>query len=175
MTTLKHFFSPKTVAVIGASREKGKVGHDIVKNLVQYGYQGTIYPVNPKAEDIVGLRTYANLKDIRDTIDMAIIVVPARYVVKIVDECAEKKIDSIVVISAGFKESGIEGAIREKRTLPENNTPCYTAAGAELSWINRYTIVPQRLICRRYAGKGKYCLFFTIRRFVYRNFGLGCS
>ncbi|WP_169703833.1 CoA-binding protein [Candidatus Kuenenia stuttgartensis] len=48
MTTLKHFFSPKTVAVIGASREKGKVGHDIVKNLVQYGYQGTIYPVNQR-------------------------------------------------------------------------------------------------------------------------------
>ena len=114
MTTLKHFFSPKTVAVIGASREKGKVGHDIVKNLVQHGYQGTIYPVNPKAEDIVGLKTYANLKDIRDAIDMAIIVVPAQYVGKVVDECAEKKIDSIVVISAGFKESGIEGAIREK-------------------------------------------------------------
>ncbi|MCF6148398.1 MAG: CoA-binding protein [Candidatus Kuenenia sp.] len=111
---LEHFFSPKTVAVIGASREKGKVGHDILKNLIQHGYKGTIFPVNPKAEDILGLKTYSTLKDIPEKPDLAIIVVPAQYVGKIVDECAEKKIDSIIVISAGFKESGIEGSIREK-------------------------------------------------------------
>ncbi|MBM4055624.1 MAG: CoA-binding protein [Planctomycetes bacterium] len=111
---LEHFFSPKTVVVVGASREKGKVGHDILKNLVQYGYKGRIYPVNPKAEEIVGLKTYSGLNEIHDKLDLAIIVVPAHCVGEIIDECAEKKIDSIIVISAGFKESGVEGAIREQ-------------------------------------------------------------
>src|SRR5574341_758776 len=99
---LEHFFSPKTVAVVGASREAGKVGHDLFKNLVKYGYKGKVYPVNPRADDILGIKTYASLKEINDTIDLAVIVVPAPYVGEVVDECNDKGIDSIIVISAGF-------------------------------------------------------------------------
>ena len=111
---LEYFFSPKTVAVVGASREEGKVGHDLFKNLVRYGYKGKIYPVNPHTDNILGIKTYTALKEIPDKIDLAVIVVPAPYVGKTVDECIEKGIDSVVVISAGFKESGIDGAARER-------------------------------------------------------------
>lgn len=111
---LEHFFSPGSVAVVGASREEGKVGHDILKNLLAHGYRGKVYPVNPGASSILGIKSYGSLKEIHEAVDLAIIVVPALYVEKVVDECAEKGIDSIIVISAGFKESGIEGAAREK-------------------------------------------------------------
>ena len=111
---LEHFFSPRTVAVVGASREEGKVGHDLLKNLVTYGYKGKVYPVNPNADNILGIKAYTSLKEIHDTIDLAIIVVPAPYVGKVVDECNDKGIDSIIVISAGFKESGIDGSSRER-------------------------------------------------------------
>ena len=111
---LEHFFSPQTVAVVGASREEGKVGHDLFKNLVKHGFKGKIYPVNPHADNILGIKTYPALKEITDKVDLAVIVVPAPYVGKTVDECIEKGIDSIIVISAGFKESGIDGAARER-------------------------------------------------------------
>lgn len=111
---LEHFFSPKTVAVVGASREEGKVGHNLLKNLVKYGYRGKIYPVNPKVDSILGIRTYASVKGISDTIDLVVIAIPAQHVSSVVDECIEKGIDSIIVISAGFKESGPDGAERER-------------------------------------------------------------
>lgn len=111
---LDHFFSPKTVAVIGASREEGKVGYDLLKNLVTYGYKGKVYPVNPHADTILGIKAYASLEEINDRIDLAVIVVPAPHVLKMIDECSAKGIDSIIVISAGFKESGIDGAARER-------------------------------------------------------------
>jgi acetyltransferase len=118
---LEHFFSPKTVAVVGASREEGKVGHDLFKNLVKHGYKGKIYPVNPHADNILGIKTYTSLKEIPDKIDLAIIVVPAPYVGKTVDECIEKGIDSVIVISAGFKESGIDGTARERELYRKIN------------------------------------------------------
>ena len=111
---LEYFFSPKTVAVVGASREEGKVGHDLFKNLVRYGYKGKIYPVNPHTDNILGIKTYTALKKIPDKVDLAVIVVPAPCVGKTIDECIEKGIDSVIVISAGFKESGIDGAARER-------------------------------------------------------------
>lgn len=111
---LEHFFSPKTIAVIGAAREEGKVGYDLFKNLMSYGYKGTPYPVNPKADSVMGIKAYPNIGKIPDKIDLAVIIVPAQYVGKVVDECGEKGVDSIIVISAGFKESGAEGAARER-------------------------------------------------------------
>ncbi|MFO0793358.1 MAG: acetate--CoA ligase family protein [Candidatus Brocadiaceae bacterium] len=111
---LEHFFSPQSVAVIGASREEGKIGHDLFKNLIIHGYKGRIYPVNPKTNTILGIKTYASLTEINDSIDLAVIIVPAIHVNKVVDECIEKHIDSVIVISAGFKESGIQGAALER-------------------------------------------------------------
>jgi acetyl coenzyme A synthetase (ADP forming)-like protein len=107
---LDNFFNPKSIAVIGASRTPGKVGYDILKNTIQYGYQGNIYPINPSATEILGLKTYPSILDVPDKIDLAVIVVPPKNVIEVVEQCGNKKIDSAVIITAGFKESGLEGA-----------------------------------------------------------------
>ncbi|MBF8276030.1 MAG: acetyl coenzyme synthetase forming, alpha domain protein [Candidatus Brocadiaceae bacterium] len=114
---LEHFFAPKTVAVVGASREEGKVGHDLLKNLLQYRFAGKIFPINPHPGDILGIKSYTSVKEVSEKLDLVVIIVPAQYVGKIVDDCVEKGVDSIIVISAGFKESGIDGAARERELL----------------------------------------------------------
>ncbi|MFP4176395.1 MAG: acetate--CoA ligase alpha subunit [Candidatus Brocadiia bacterium] len=118
---LEHFFSPESVAVVGASREPGKVGHDVLKNLQDAGFDGPIYPINPKADEIEGLKCYSDLPSVGDQIDLAIIVLPARIVLSIVDQCVEAGVDSIIVISAGFKEVGEEGAEMERKLQEKCN------------------------------------------------------
>ncbi len=107
---LDNFFSPKSIAVVGASRTPGKVGYDILKNILQYGFQGALYPVNPAAPEVLGVKAYQSLLDVHGKIDLAIIVVPAKNVLETIEQCGERKIDSAIIISAGFKESGMEGA-----------------------------------------------------------------
>ncbi len=116
---LNKFFSPKSVVVIGASREPGKVGHEILKNLILGGYQGQIYPINPKAKSILGKLTYKSIDDIPgDEIDLAIIVIPAKYVNEAMIHCGQKKkVRAVIIISAGFKESGKEGAQLERELV----------------------------------------------------------
>jgi len=107
---LNNFFNPKSIAVIGASRTPGKVGHDILKNTIQYGYQGNIYPINPSAEEILGMKSYPSILDIPPKVDLAVIVVPPKNVIEVIEQCGAKKIDAAVIITAGFRESGLEGA-----------------------------------------------------------------
>lgn len=107
---LDRFFRPQSIAVVGASRNPGKVGYDILKNIIQYGYEGSVYPINPGASDILGKKSYPSLLDVPHEIDLAIIAVPSRNVLDIIEQCGEKEIDSAIIITAGFKESGIEGA-----------------------------------------------------------------
>ena len=111
---LEHFFRPKSVAVIGASREPGKVGNVVVRNLKRYGLTGEIYPINPRATEILGLKVYPTVMDVDDTIDLSVIVVPASIVPNAITECGEKGIDAAIIISAGFKEAGVEGSILER-------------------------------------------------------------
>jgi acetyl coenzyme A synthetase (ADP forming)-like protein len=114
---LNNFFSPESIAVIGASRIPGKVGYDILKNIIQYGYKGIVYPVNPIASEILGKKTYPSLLDLPGKIDLAVIVVHAKDVIKIIEQCGAKKVDSAIVISAGFKESGLGGAKLENELV----------------------------------------------------------
>lgn len=107
---LDNFFNPKSIAIIGASRTPGKVGHDILKNIIQYGYDGTVYPINPDAPEILGKKSYSSILNVPDKIDLAVVIVPSRNVIEIIEQCGDKKIDSAIVITTGFKESGIEGA-----------------------------------------------------------------
>lgn len=97
-------FSPARIAVIGASSQEGKVGHDILKNLLTQGYAGTVYPVNVKGGDILGQKAYTSIKEIDGAIDLAVIVIPAAVVPAALRECGEKGVPSVVVISAGFSE-----------------------------------------------------------------------
>lgn len=106
---------PRTVAIIGASSKPSAVGHEIVKKALDFKYTGKIYPVNPKADEILGLKCYKSVLDIPDEVDMAVIVVPRDFVFETVDQCAQKNIKGIVVISAGFKEIGGEGIDLEKK------------------------------------------------------------
>lgn len=110
MIDLNKMFKPKSVAVIGASNTPGKVGHIIVDNLINDGFKGTIYPVNPKSGEILGKKAYANIKDIPETVDLAIITIPSVFVNTVVKECGEIGVQNMVVITAGFKEVGEEGA-----------------------------------------------------------------
>jgi acetyl coenzyme A synthetase (ADP forming)-like protein len=107
---LNNFFNPKSIAVIGASRTQGKVGYDILKNSIQYGYQGTVYPVNPSATEILGVKCYPSILDVPEKIDLAVVVVPPKNVLEVIEQCGAKGIDAAIVITAGFRESGLEGA-----------------------------------------------------------------
>lgn len=111
---LDFIFQPKSIAVIGASTTKGKLGHDILNNIKKFGYSGRIYPVNPKAKSILGIKTYKSVKNIKGKVDVALIIVPAPIVNAVLKECGEKKIKAVVIISAGFKEMGGNGIKREE-------------------------------------------------------------
>jgi acetyltransferase len=110
---LDSIFYPKSIAVVGASSRPGTVGNDIFKNLLFTNFTGTVYPVNPKAKSILGVKAYPTLTDIPDQVDQAILIVPAAAILSVVDEAIAKGIKGLVVISAGFKEIGKEGAALE--------------------------------------------------------------
>ncbi|MEA3326461.1 MAG: acetate--CoA ligase family protein [Chloroflexota bacterium] len=97
---------PKGIAIIGASTKPGKIGHTVVKNLVESGYEGGIYPVNPSADEILGLKAYKSVLDIPHHVDAATITIPAKYVLDVIKECGEKGIKGLIVITSGFGEVG---------------------------------------------------------------------
>jgi acetyl coenzyme A synthetase (ADP forming)-like protein len=111
---LEALFRPRSIAVIGASREPGSIGAAVFRNLLQHGFNGPVYPVNPKAGVVQSVRAYASVTDIPDPVDLAVIVVPAPHVLGVLDACGRKGTRAAVVISAGFKEIGEEGAARER-------------------------------------------------------------
>lgn len=114
---LENFFNPKSIAVIGASRTPGKVGYDILKNIIQYGYEGAVYPINPGADELLGKKAYPSLLEVPEKVDLAVIVVPSKSVIEVIEQCGTKNIDAAIVITAGFKESGLEGAKLENELV----------------------------------------------------------
>jgi len=114
---LEAFLRPKSVAVIGASREPEKVGHRIFKNMIEFGFQGGLYPVNPNATEILGYKCYAKVTEIPGEVDLAAVAVPAKLVPQVAEECGVKGVKGLVVISAGFGETGAEGSKLEKELV----------------------------------------------------------
>ena len=114
---LDSIMKPKSIAVIGASTKEHTIGSDIMKRLQEYKFTGKIYPVNPKGGIIEGLQAYTNVLEIPGDVDLAIIVVNARFVLDTIDQCNEKGIKGLCIITAGFKETGAEGAAAEKALL----------------------------------------------------------
>ena len=108
------FFEPQTLAVIGASSHPDKVGYAILANVLKSGYEGKVYPVNPKAHEIQGLQCFHDVHDIPDPLDLAVIVVPAAHVPETVSELAARGVPAGVIISAGFREVGIAGRKLER-------------------------------------------------------------
>ncbi len=112
---LQLLFEPRSVAIIGASTTPGKVGHDILRNMLSSGFAGEVYPVNLHADEILGKKCYPSVLEIVEEIDLAVIVVPAPAVLSVTEECGKKGVKTAIVISAGFKEAGPEGIERERR------------------------------------------------------------
>ena len=112
---LSYFFNPRSVAIIGASRDTHKLGHGVVRNLHDYHYRGKIYPVNPKAREVLGYTCYPSIADVPKPVDLAIIVVPARHVTPTVAECGKAGVFAAVIVSGGFSETGAKGAERERQ------------------------------------------------------------
>ncbi len=115
--SLESFFSPKSVAIVGASRQKGKVGYEILTNMMAAGYPGKLFPVNRNADEIEGLKCYPDLMSIGETPELVIIIVPAKFVPGVMEECAKVRVKSAIVITAGFKEVGPEGRKLEEEVV----------------------------------------------------------
>lgn len=115
MAGLDDVFRPKSVAVVGASKSPEKIGHVILKNIVESGYPGSIYPINPKEEEIAGRKCFPSLKEVPDEVSLAVIVVPPKAVLSVAEEAGQAKVKSLVVITAGFKETGKEGLDLEQK------------------------------------------------------------
>ncbi len=116
-SVIRLFFEPESVAVIGASRDPSKTGHVILKNIVEGGYKGRIYPINPSANEILGLKCYKSVLEVPENIDLAVVVVPARLVPGVIDELGVKKVKAAVIISGGFRETGTQEGRRLEEEL----------------------------------------------------------
>lgn len=111
---LRCFFHPQSIAVIGASESPEKLGHEILKNLVEGGFPGPIYPINPKSERILGLTCFTNVKEIPDAVDLAVVIIPARFVPQAIRDCGEKHVKGAIIVTGGFSEAGEEGEALQK-------------------------------------------------------------
>jgi acetyl coenzyme A synthetase (ADP forming)-like protein len=106
LASMNRIMQPKSLAVIGASAEDGKIGNSVMKNLINGGYKGNIYPIHPKATEILGYKAYPSVKDVPGEIDTAVFAIPAKFVAQALVECGEKKIAGAVLIPSGFAETG---------------------------------------------------------------------
>ena len=112
-----HYFSPKSVAVIGASTKELSIGNRVIRNLVDFGFKGPIFPINPKADEVRGIKAYKSILDAADNIDVVHMVIPAKFVPMAVEDCGKKGVKNIIINSGGFSEIGPEGAVYEKAFL----------------------------------------------------------
>lgn len=115
MKNLNCFFRPKTVAVIGASKTVDKVGNVILSNLLESNFRGRVYPVNPYADSIYGRKVFASVKDIPEIVELAVLATRAEVVPQVMQDCAEKGVEGVIIVSGGFAEVGSEGIARQKK------------------------------------------------------------
>ncbi|MDD5082889.1 MAG: GNAT family N-acetyltransferase, partial [Dehalococcoidales bacterium] len=114
IASLQPILKPKSVAIIGAARYPGTIGNLLMRCILQSGFSGIVYPVNPNTEAVLSVKSYPSVLDIPGKVDMAIIAVPAAIVNRVADECGQKGVHALIVVSDGFRERGTEGAAREK-------------------------------------------------------------
>jgi acetyltransferase len=117
VASLMPLLKPHSIAVIGASRREGAIGNRLFRNLLHQGFNGVLYPVNPNAEVVASVKAYPSILDVPGEVDLAVVIVPAQAVCRVVEQCGRKGVRGIVVISAGFGESGEEGMVRQNKLL----------------------------------------------------------
>lgn len=125
--SIKNFFYPKSICIVGASTKEKSIGYELLKSIKNYNYKGKLFPVNPKADSVLGYKCYHSIGEIQEAIDLAIVMVPKAFAEQTIDELLSKAVKSIILITAGFKEVGKEGEEMEKRILQK-----VTGAGARL-------------------------------------------
>jgi acetyltransferase len=116
-SVLESLFDPQAVAVVGASANPAKLGHSILDNIIKYGYQGQVYPINPKEIEILGRTCYPRLTDVPGAVDLAVIVVPSKAVAAVMEDCGAKEVGAAIIITAGFRETGVEGRQLERKVI----------------------------------------------------------
>jgi acetate---CoA ligase (ADP-forming) len=114
---LEAVFAPHSVAVVGASPDKTKLGHTVFRNIVDNGFSGTLYPIHPTADEVLGFKAYPSISATPDPPQLAVIVVPPGPALKVAEECGQRGVEALIVITAGFKEVGGEGHEREEQML----------------------------------------------------------
>lgn len=117
--SIQRLLRPETIAVIGASRQTDEIGHTVFANLLAASFTGAVYPVNQAAHSVASVRAYASIVDVPDHIDLAIVVVPAESVAEVVDQCGQKHVGALVVISAGFSDAGPDGVAAERALVTQ--------------------------------------------------------
>lgn len=115
--SIARLLQPRSIAVVGAGRRAGSIGHELFLNLIRHGFTGPVYPVNPTARSVAGVRAWPTIADVPDTIDVAVLAVPPERVLEVVEQCAQKDVKGLVVISGGFAEVGEEGAVLEREVV----------------------------------------------------------
>ncbi len=160
---IKYLFEPRGVAIIGASRDQSKIGHKFVQNISASGYKGKIYPVNPEGGEILGYKVYKNIEEVDGDVDIACIVIPAKYVFDSIKSCADKGVKFAVIIASGFSEIGntaeekkIVAYAREHgmRILGPNIFGVYSAAASSECHFRSRGCPPRQ--CSRHHPERRY-------------------
>ncbi|MGZ5787296.1 MAG: acetate--CoA ligase family protein, partial [Ramlibacter sp.] len=169
--SMKRIMQPKAVAVIGASSENGKIGNSVMKNLINGGYKGQIYPIHPKDAEILGYKAYKSVKDVPGDIDTAVFAIPAKFVAGALKECGEKKIAGAVLIPSGFGETGnIEGQEELQRIGREYNIRLmgpniygfyYTPANLCATFCTAYDVKGSTALSSQSGGIGMAIIGFS--------------
>lgn len=133
----ENILSPKSIAIVGASQDKNKIGNVILRNLLEGGYNGKVFTVNPKYKEIEGKQCFPELTSIKESVEMVCIVVPSQFVSAVVDDCIAKSVSTVLIISAGFKETGKEGkALEEEIATKLKNAGIRLIGPNSLGYIN---------------------------------------
>jgi acyl-CoA synthetase (NDP forming) len=134
---MRKLFTPDSVAVVGASTDPSKLGHEIMKNIIDAGFAGPVHPINPKAEEILGRPVFASINALPDPVDLAVVIVPSRFVPGVITECGERGVGAAIVITGGFKEAGEAGEALEDQLVEAAQAGGVAVVGPNCQGINQ--------------------------------------
>lgn len=155
-SNLQYAFNAKSVAIIGASRNPGKIGYVVLENFVKGSFRGKVFPVNPNAENILNVKCYPSISSIKENVELAVITIPGEFVPKAIEECGKKKVKAVIIISAGFSEVGnkdlaakLQKAMDKYPNMPVVGPNCLgimdTHSGIDTLFLPRYRLMrPKR-------------------------------
>ena len=166
---LDALLKPKSVAIVGVSGDPSRIGGQLLKYLLKFGYKGTIYPINPNYKEVEGIKCYSTIADLPGPVDVAMIATPEKAVIDSLRECAEKGVKSAIVYSAGFAETGPEGREKQARMTEIARTSGMRICGpncvGSYQFSQRDCLVLQRFLGDRETKEWKSWLCLTERSF----------